>query len=225
MSGHITPTGQQINTSPTSSSNQSIKQLTNARRRRGTRGEENAPTPGGGKTKRRKRRKKGGFSTNDVIENNKNRKNDPCNRLSTPVNLLNDSSFVMPKLKKTIVLSEVLKEGKCTSLLNKFSKKANKAMVNSTKGGRRSRRKTKRRKTRRRTKRRKTRRKTKRKRKRKTRRKKNQKKTSSTRGAGGVEARKLETYRILMVLLMLLTFHQNIPADSYPNLHYCNPML
>ena len=198
MSGHITPTGQQINT-PTPE--ELTQALTNSRRRRGTRGKKNAPTPGGGKTKRRKRRKKGGFSTNDVIENNKNRKNDPCNRLSTPVNLLNDSSFVMPKLKKTIVLSEVLKEGKCTSLLNKFSKKANKAMVNSTKGGRRSRRKTKRRKTRRRTKRRKTKRK-------RTRRKKQR--------GGSVE---LENWRPTASYGFndAGEFSKNIPTDSYPN--------
>lgn len=210
MSGHITPTGQQINT-PTPE--ELTQALTNSRRRRGTRGKKNAPTPGGGKTKRRKRRKKGGFSTNDVIENNKNRKNDPCNRLSTPVNLLNDSSFVMPKLKKTIVLSEVLKEGKCTSLLNKFSKKANKAMVNSTKGGRRSRRKTKRRKTRRRTKRRKTRRKTKRKRKRKTIRKRTRRKKQR---GGSVE---LENWRPTASYGFndAGEFSKNIPADSYPN--------
>ena len=210
MSGHITPTGQQINT-PTPE--ELTQALTNSRRRRGTRGKKNAPTPGGGKTKRRKRRKKGGFSTNDVIENNKNRKNDPCNRLSTPVNLLNDSSFVMPKLKKTIVLSEVLKEGKCTSLLNKFSKKANKAMVNSTKGGRRSRRKTKRRKTRRRTKRRKTRRKTKRKRKRKTIRKRTRRKKQR---GGSVE---LENWRPTASYGFndAGEFSKNIPTDSYPN--------
>mgnify|MGYP006076029485 CR=1 FL=1 len=211
MSGHITPTGQQINT-PTPE--ELTQALTNSRRRRGTRGKKNAPTPGGGgKTKKRKRRKKGGFSTNDVIKNNKNKKNDPCNKFGTPVDLLDDSSFVLPKLKKTIMLSKVLKEGKCTSLLNKFSEKANKAMVNSTKGGRRTRRKRKRRKrrkTRRRTKRRKTKRRTKR---RKTKRKRTRRKKQR---GGSVE---LENWRPTASYGFndAGEFSKNIPTDSYPN--------
>jgi len=159
---------------------------------------------GKGKTRRKKRRKKGGFSTQDVIINNRNKENDLCNRFITPVELLNDESFVMPKLKKTIVLSKILEEEKCTSLLNKFSKKANKAMVNSTKAGRRTRRK----------RRRKTKRKKRRKKKRKSRRKKRTRRKKQH--GGSVE---LENWRPTASYGFndAGEFSKNIPADSYPN--------
>ena len=169
---------------------------------------------GKGKTRRKKRRKKGGFSTQDVIINNRNKENNLCNRFNTPVNLLNEESFKQPKLKKTIMLSKILKEGKCTSLLNKFSKKANKAMVNSTKAGRRTRRK-RRRKTKRK-RRRKTKRKKRRRKKRKTRRSKTRRTRRKKQHGGSVE---LENWRPTASygLNDAGDFSKKIPTDSYPN--------
>ena len=174
------------------------------------RGNKNAPIPGGGRRKKRRRRKKGGFSTQDVIINNRNKENNLCNRFSTPVNLLNEESFKQPKLKKTIMLSKILKEGKCTSLLNKFSKKANKAMMNSTKAGRRTRRK------RRRKRRRKTKRKKRRRKKRKTRRSKTRRSRRKKQHGGSVE---LENWRPTASYGFngAGEFSKKIPTDSYPN--------
>ena len=107
----------------------------------------------GGKKKRRKTRKskrkskrkgkrkskrRGGqraLTKKAIRKWNKNKRSvvvDKCNAFSTVVNNLNASSFKADKLNKTLGLRNMLAKENCNLLLNKFTQKANKAMMELT---------------------------------------------------------------------------------------------
>ena len=90
------------------------------------------------KKRKRKRKRRGGeraLKKKDIRKWNKNKRSavvNKCNAFSTVVNNLNSSSFKADKLNRTIGLRNMLAKENCNLLLNKFTQKANKAMMELT---------------------------------------------------------------------------------------------
>ena len=87
------------------------------------------------KKRKNKRKRRGGeraLKKKDIRKWNKNKRSavvNKCNAFSTVVNNLNSSSFKADKLNRTIGLRNMLAKENCNMLLNKFTQKANKAMM------------------------------------------------------------------------------------------------
>lgn len=90
------------------------------------------------KKRKNKRKRRGGeraLKKKDIRKWNKNKRSavvNKCNAFSTVVNNLNSSSFKADKLNRTIGLRNMLAKENCNLLLNKFTQKANKAMMELT---------------------------------------------------------------------------------------------
>ena len=117
----------------------SLKKKTHKTKKKGGKKKRRKTRKRKGKKKGKKKRKRRGgeraLKKKDIRKWNKNKRSavvNKCNAFSTVVNNLNSSSFKADKLNRTIGLRNMLAKENCNLLLNKFTQKANKAMMELT---------------------------------------------------------------------------------------------